>query len=122
MKHYERPAGVDGDTIGGFYPDTPHVFRELFGEEAKERYGAFRKQDTLTQTSEYSRILERLEVKKMAEEVKAKSEQTAKELAQKIEQERREIAVDNLIDKYKFEQSDSGEKSAKKSFWKKIFG
>ena len=58
----------------------------------------------------------------MAEEVKAKSEQTAKELAQKIEQERREIAVDNLIDKYKFEQSDSGEKSAKKSFWKKIFG
>ena len=38
-KYYERPAGDDGDTVGGFYPDTPMVLENYLVKMQKRNMG-----------------------------------------------------------------------------------
>lgn len=122
-KYYERPAGFDGDTVGGFYPDTPRVFRILFGENAKERYGKFKTQDTLTQVCEYSRMLEEAEIKEIRTNAQAKEQQSFAEALNKEAQRKINRAADELIEKYGYEPSKEVVKinDSHKSWWKRLF-
>lgn len=120
-KYYEVPAGVDGDTRGGFYPDVPRVFTKLFGKNAKSKYAEFKKEEIFDQAAEYSRLLEELEIKSMVAEAKAEAEQRFKEALEKESKIKLERTLDNLLDKYKYEEPIQPEPQ-KNSWWKRIFG
>ena len=123
-KHYEVPAGVDGDTRSGFYPDEPTVFTKLFGDKSKSKYAEFKKKNILEQAAEYSRLLEELEVKNLVAQEKVKAEQRFKEAEEKDIKIKLEKTLDNLLEKYKYEEPDQNvtSESAIKRLWKRIFG
>ena len=119
-KYYERPAGDDGDTVGGFYPDTPMVFRKLFGENAKEKYGKFKRQDALTQAAEYSRMLEEAEIKEINKRAKEEAQQSFAETLKKENQRIVNKLADELIEKFGYEPPKDIIEN-KKSWWQKLF-
>ena len=114
------PAGDDGDTVGGFYPDTPMVFRKLFGENAKEKYGKFKRQDALTQAAEYSRMLEEAEIKEINKRAKEEAQQSFAETLKKENQRIVNKLADELIEKFGYEPPKDIIEN-KKSWWQKLF-
>ena len=122
-KWYEVPAGPDGDTASGFNPDEPKVFRELFGNKAKEKYSEFKKLNLYEQAAEYSRMLEENYIQKIIAKQKAKSEKLAEEIQRNEQQKKLNQAVDNLVERYKYEKPiEQTSVNPKKSWWQKIFG
>ena len=125
-KWYEVPAGPEGDSAGGFMPNEPRVFINLYGKEAKEKYKNFKKLDSFAQAAEYSRMLEELDVKKMIAEKKEKSQKLINDLLKKEEQEKLSRVADDIIERYRYETpvkpaGTMQDKSTKKSWWQKFF-
>lgn len=120
-KAYEVPCGMSGETAGGFFPDEPKIFREIYKKDASKEYKEFKKLPLFEQAGELSRLLEKKDVNDMIN--KAKQESDAK-LKAYIEKQRKEIfntAIDDIISKYELVLPEA-EKPSKKSWWKRIFG
>ena len=118
-KAYEVPCGMCGETAGGFFPDEPKIFREIYKEDASKEYKEFKKLHQIDQAGELSRLLEKKDVTIN----KAKQESDAK-LKAYIEKQKKEIyntAFDEKVSKYEFVTQEA-EKVNKKSWWKSIFG
>lgn len=126
-KWYQIPAGLAGDTAGGFYPDEPRVFRKLYGEAAKKKYADFKKLYIYDQACEYSRMLEELDIKHMVAKAKEESSNRIKEIQKNEALCKLNQQVDEILEKYKYEaptepESKPKKEISKKSWWKKIFG
>ena len=117
-RYYEIPSGVQGDTVGGFYPDVPLIFRNVYGENAKEAYMSFKKLSILSQAAEYSRLLEKLDYEKVAKQELEDAKILAQLLKEKSEQDRLEQKVNTLIDKNRLEIE---EPKVKKGFFERVF-
>lgn len=121
-KRYEVPAGPEGDTRSGFYPDEPRIFQKRYGKDAKAQYAEFKNLNIYEQAIRYSKILEELDVKNMVAEAKTKSEKRINEFLQQAKEQQLNKALDDLIEKYGKNDIDmSPQKSSKKHWWQKIF-
>ena len=106
------------ETAGGFFPDEPKIFREIYKEDASKEYKEFKKLHQIDQAGELSRLLEKKDVTIN----KAKQESDAK-LKAYIEKQKKEIyntAFDEKVSKYEFVTQEA-EKVNEKSWWKSIF-
>ncbi len=116
---YEVPAGFDGDTVGGFYPKEPDIFRSIYGKDAEKKYSEFKKLSMLEQAGELSRLLEKEYVKNIVNKARNESEMKLKAFEKQIEKESLNSAIDDLVRKYELPNEEG---TNKKSWWKRIFG
>lgn len=123
-KWYDIPSGMPGESNGGFFPDEPRIFQRLYGKEAKKKYAEFKKMNIYEQAAEYSRMLEEYDVKRMVAQEREKSAKAFREAEEKEKLEKLNHAVDDIIEKYKYEEPkpDTNASKEKKNWWQKIFG
>ena len=124
-KHYEYTNLCGGceETVGGWYPDQPQIFRTLYGEKAKQEYDKFKKLSFEDQLAQYSEMLEKVELDNIAKQKEEAIEAAKKAKAVATAEEQKETALNNLLEKYGYEEPavkiDKNED--KKGFFKKIF-
>lgn len=121
-KYYEAPAGMVGETVGGFYPNEPRIFKQLYGDKAAKKYKKFKALDIYSQAAEYSRMLEKIRTKRLIQEAKNSSEKRINELIQQAKRLKHEKMIDEIFNKY---QNDvvcvvKDEKSQTKGFFNKL--
>ena len=120
-KWYQIPSGVDGDSVGGFYPKEPFIFKDLYGKDAAIKYKEFKKLSEYDKAAEYSRMLEQRDAKRLVEEAKKKSEKQFAEEIEKIKQHEHENAINELLNKYEYETvTDKHKITVKKGFWDRL--
>ena len=120
-KAYEIPCGMCGETAGGFFPDEPKIFREIYKEDASKEYKEFKKLHQIDQAGELSRLLEKKDVTDMINKAKQESDAKLKAYIEKQKKEIYNTAFDEIVSKYEFVTQEA-EKVNKKSWWKSIFG
>lgn len=117
-------------TRGGYYPDQPRSFILKYGEKAKEEYEKFKQLDPFDQVIQYCKILDDFEIDRITQEETKIAAEKAKQEAEMAAQRAKEEALNNLIDKYGYEEpvvevaeketvtKNSRIKEFFKSFWK----
>ena len=118
-KACEIPCGMSGETAGGFFPDEPKIFREIYKEDASKEYKEFKKLHQIDQAGELSRLLEKKDV--MINKAKQESDAKLKAYIEKQKKEIYNTAFDEKVSKYEFVTQEA-EKVNEKSWWKSIFG
>ena len=124
-KHYEYTGYCGGceETVGGWYPDQPQIFRTLYGEKAKEEYNKFKELNIEDQLAQYSKMLEKVELDNIAKQKEEAIEAAKKAKAAETAEEQKETALNNLIERYGYEENavKINTSKDKKGFFKKIF-
>ena len=118
-KACEVPCGMSCETAGGFFPDEPKIFREIYKEDASKEYKEFKKLHQIDQAGELSRLLEKKDV--MINKAKQESDAKLKAYIEKQKKEIYNTAFDEKVSKYEFVTQEA-EKVNEKSWWKSIFG
>jgi len=124
-KHYEYTNLCGGceETVGGWYPDQPQIFRTLYGEKAKEEYDKFKKLSFEDQLAQYSEMLEKFELDSIAKQKEKAMKAAEKAKAAATAEEQKETALNNLLEKYGYEETavktDTNE--GKKGFFRRLF-
>ena len=125
-KHYSRTEYDGGGEveIGGFYPDTPWEFRTRYGNNAKDEYAMFKKLNLREQIGKLSRILEELELDRIAKEDAAAAAKRAAEEAARVAREQKTAAIDKLLDQYGYDVPKPAEipPAEKRNFFQRLFG
>ena len=130
-KHYSRTEYDGGGEveIGGFYPDIPWEFRTRYGSKAGEEYGVFKKLGTRDQIGKLSRILEELELERIAKEDAAAAAKRAAEEAARVAREQKDAAINKLLDQYGYDVPKPAEVPPnekitikKRNFFQRLFG
>ena len=88
------------DTYGGYNPNEPLIFRNLFGQTAADEYKKFKNLSKYEQIAELSKLLEREEQNRIAEEVAKQSKEATKLAEEKIYNKKLKIATNDLMEKY----------------------
>ena len=122
-KYYEYTGYCGGceETSGGWYPNTPMAFRELYGIKAQEQYDRFKKLSTENQLAWYTRILEKNLLNSIKKEEAKKIAEDEKRRAADKAEERRETAVNNLMKQYWYIDIGAKKTEPKKGFFKRLF-
>ena len=116
-KAYEIPCGMCGETAGGFFPDEPKIFREIYKEDASKEYKEFKKLHQIDQAGELSRLLELRDLRIMIEQEKEKSQLEVNKLMEEAKKEQSRKAVNELMDKYAEEKPVQPKKKWFLKFW-----
>ena len=116
-KAYEVPCGMAGETIGGFYPDEPKIFRDIYEKDASAQYKKFKKLSQIDQAGELSRLLEIRSIKQLLEQEKKKSEQGFNKIQEQAKGEQNRKAVNDLMDRYAAEEPVHPKKKWAFKFW-----
>lgn len=119
-QYYELPTGMAGESIGGFFPEEPHAFRKLYGNNAATEYKKFKTLNKYDQAAEFTRVLEQLEFNRISEEKAETAKKAAEEAAAIAKTTQQEAAVDNILSKYENDFAPIAQDEKTQTFWDKI--
>lgn len=98
---YAFDDGSGVETLQYFNPKYPKIFGDIYKKQALEKYESFKKLDIISQAAELSKMLEKQELQKIAEERQKDILKQAKIQEDKQLNTKKESLIDNLCKKFK---------------------
>ena len=125
---YTNYCGGCEETVGGWYPGQPHIFRTMYGENAKKEYDKFKALSIEGQLAQYCEMLEKIDLDRIAKRKEDAIKEAEKAKAAMAAEEKKETALNNLFDKYGYKEAESEviaakaeEPETKKGFFRRLF-